>query len=181
MPVARHYRDRRPDAKVSSSTKSLPGLIVISVGMAMLVAAVVMLAIFGLPKDISNKPEQLAGPIVAAAGGLVCLIGICCAVYLNNKKGRKVKERPQNAANSWRSSHIITVNMCFIFLHALCLRMQNSYGINTLGLYCWLSAYIGINFDTYSNMCCNKWYDGRTDLFIFHGIWCNILDKKSND
>ena len=156
MPVARHHRDRRPEANVSSSIKSLPVLIVISVGTAILVAAIFLLAILGLAKDISNKPEQLADPIVAAAGGLVCLIGICFAVYLNNKKGRKAKERPQNAANS-----------CFIFVHALCRRMQNRYGVNTLGLYCLLSAYIETNFNTSSNMCWNKCYDGRTDLFIF--------------
>ena len=155
-PCRCHHRDRRPEANVSSSIKSLPVLIVISVGTAILVAAIFLLAILGLAKDISNKPEQLAGPILAAAGGLVCLIGICFAVYLNNKNGRKAKERPQNAANS-----------CFIFVHALCRRMQNRYGINTLGLYCLLSAYIETNFNTSSNMCWNKCYDGRTDLFIF--------------
>ena len=87
---ARRY-NRGPAVRVSKSTSTLPGLILIAVGALILLAGVILLASFGIPRDVS-QPKQFAGPIVLTMGGIVGISGVFYALYLN-KKARKIQEQ----------------------------------------------------------------------------------------
>ena len=108
MPEARRYRDRRPAVRVSASTTTLPGLIVLSFGVVILLAGVILLAAYGIPNNVSEYPRQIAAPVLISAGTLVSLIGIACAVHLN-KRARQIKEEKGENATKQNPSKPKTV------------------------------------------------------------------------
>ena len=85
MPVVRRYQDRRHDVQMSSSTATLPGLVILGLGIVVLLTGIIMLAAFGIPDNIDEEPRQLAPPIIISIGTIMCLIGIIYAMYLNKK------------------------------------------------------------------------------------------------
>lgn len=79
--------------KFSTSSSTLPGLCILSLGILILIVAVVLFAAFGIPNDVRKQPKTLAGPLLLVVGFIVCAVGIVYAVHLNKRKQRINEEK----------------------------------------------------------------------------------------
>ena len=103
--ATRTYTNRQnetPDVTIASS--SLPGLILLAIGIFILVVGAVLMAYLGLPKaPISDNIETIAGPIVLCVGVLVTGTGIGVSLYLK-KKREKARAKPRVSPNGASTS-----------------------------------------------------------------------------
>ena len=78
MEAARYNKrvEGRADVKLKVTNKTLPGILLIVIGIVIIIIAIMMFAAFGLPKDVSQRPKELAGPITVAIGSSTCIVGI---------------------------------------------------------------------------------------------------------
>lgn len=97
------YRYRRTgqanNIRVSKSVTTLPAWIILSLGLAIVIAAIVLFTAYGIPsKNVSQNLKSLSGPIVLVVGLVVFIGGISYGVHLNQKeKQRRREERKQQA------------------------------------------------------------------------------------
>lgn len=100
----RRYRERQAQqSKVHITSSSIPGLVILAIGVMVIVAGVILMASFGTPKTpFADNKETYSGPITLGVGGLLSLIGICLSVYLKNsrkKEKTKVKSTQRISPN----------------------------------------------------------------------------------
>ena len=60
----------------------------IGVGVVILFTGIILIVAFGLPNNISQKPQSLSGTLVCALGVAILLVG-CIYAYIQNRKRRK--------------------------------------------------------------------------------------------
>ena len=98
MDTRRYQQTRSQRSDVTLSSRNLPALVVISLGVLCLVVGVVLIAAFGLPKDVSEKPQQVSGPIAGGVGLVFIAIGAVLAIGVkkrhNNPQERRVSPKP---------------------------------------------------------------------------------------
>ena len=113
---ARRYRNRGEpdDIRLSSSNVTIPGLVLITLGILFLVTAIVLYAVYGFPTDMANENGQVAGTICLIIGTLLTITGIGVAIHLNVKhqrqkkqlaKQRKTKSRPNGVQSRQQRNH----------------------------------------------------------------------------
>ncbi len=89
---ARRNRRGHDDTVLSKSNSSLPGLIVLSIGILFLIASICLFAVFGFPKNVSEEPKKLSGVIALGVGVLLTAIGVIVSVCLKKKRDKRRKE-----------------------------------------------------------------------------------------
>ena len=93
MEVYRYRRQGRAQAKVSKSVTTLPALVVLSLGLLIVIVAIILFAAYGIPRsNVKNNLKALSGPIVLAIGLATFLGGIAYGIHLKNKEKRRIKE-----------------------------------------------------------------------------------------
>ena len=93
MDARRSRRTNEPEnTKLSRSNSTLPGLVLLAVGVICLVLSICLVAAFGFPSNISEKPQKVSGIIALGLGLLLTVIGIGVSVYLKKKKDQRKKE-----------------------------------------------------------------------------------------
>lgn len=89
----RRYRERQAQqANMNIISSSIPGLVIISIAVLVIIVGIILMASFGVPKKPYSENlgvKKLSGPVTMGVGVLLTIIGICVAVTL--KKGRKKK------------------------------------------------------------------------------------------
>ncbi len=92
-------RAESEQTRLSTSNATLPGLILLAIGIVALVTSIILLVAYGFPSDVSEKPESLSGTITLCVGGVLSIAGIIVALYLKHKNDRRKKEkvRPRRA------------------------------------------------------------------------------------
>ena len=101
----RRFRDRSDSVEISESNVTLPGLLVLGVGVLILIGGIVLMAAFGVD-DFAGSPRQISGPIVLGVGGVMCLGGICYAAYLKSKHEKAEKQMKKVARQQAGASRI---------------------------------------------------------------------------
>ncbi|KAI0215512.1 hypothetical protein LSAT2_032434 [Lamellibrachia satsuma] len=91
----RHYSQRTTEMSTFSFNKrTLPGIILLIVGMLFVIAGIMLMIAFGLPRDVLADPKQLIGSVVIALGGGFGLAGVVYAAYVKGRS-RKQLTRPE--------------------------------------------------------------------------------------
>ena len=78
---ATRYRNRRVKQKELNVTRTnvLPVVAIIT-GISVTVIGAILFAAFGLPKNISSRPERVSGPIVLSIGIIITMIAAGMAI-----------------------------------------------------------------------------------------------------
>ena len=93
MDTRRYQQTRSQRSDVTLSSRNLPALVLISLGVLCLVVGVVLIAAFGLPKDVSEKPQQVSGPITGGVGLVFIAIGAVLAIGVKKRHNNPPQER----------------------------------------------------------------------------------------
>ena len=100
MEAARyHNRDRRSDVQLAVTNKTLPGILVLVLGLCIVIAGIILFAAYGLPDNVSQNPKTISGPITVSAGVLVCLLGAFITRKLRIQKQAVSSKRHQRLRN----------------------------------------------------------------------------------
>ena len=90
MDVRRYHNRDTTDTPVALSNKTLPGLVVLAIGIIIVITGLILLAAFGVPKDISTNPEKLSGVVALGVGVVISVIGVIMSIVLR-KRAREAK------------------------------------------------------------------------------------------
>ena len=85
---ARRYRSHDKPANITVSSRTLPGIIVICIGLLITIAGIVLMAAFKLD-DITQNTKQMVGPVLGVG------------IIVNDFKEFKGSVKTQNIINSW--------------------------------------------------------------------------------
>ena len=86
---ARRYRSHDKPANITVSSRTLPGIIVICIGLLITIAGIVLMAAFKLD-DITQNTKQMVGPIVLGVGIIVTLVGLFYSSHLRKKRDQEM-------------------------------------------------------------------------------------------
>ena len=86
-------RDKKSHVDVDISISTFPGLITLSVGVFVIIVGVILLAAFGVPKDLNQNKKPLSGVTILAFGLFLSAVGMLVALYLKRKNVARKKAR----------------------------------------------------------------------------------------
>ncbi|KAK2142432.1 hypothetical protein NP493_4891g00000 [Ridgeia piscesae] len=109
----RHYSQRTTDVSTFVlNRRTLPGVVLLILGMLFVLAGIMLMIAFGLPRDVLAHPKRIIGTAVIALGGVFGLAGVVYAVTTNgrsknsrhmlNEASHTADERRQLMRKQWR-------------------------------------------------------------------------------
>ena len=91
MDTRRYQKRQAATGQVDIHTSSIPGLLVLTIGIIIIIVAVILIVAIGVDGPLSGK--YLAGPICMAIGGLVVIVGVVVAIRAKQRRKAKKQQR----------------------------------------------------------------------------------------
>ena len=86
----RHYSQRTTDVSTFVlNRRTLPGVVLLILGMLFVLAGIMLMIAFGLPRDVLAHPKRIIGTAVIALGGVFGLAGVVYAVTINGRSNKQ--------------------------------------------------------------------------------------------